>query len=180
VDADGVGRVPVLDLEKQPISDKLFIGPLKISPPTLSDELNNTRRVDAMFGNTFALLGYSIPSRAGRAGKTLDVTLYWQSVAKSDKDYTVFLHLLDSSGIVRAQLDMQPRSGAYPTSIWDVGEIVRDDYALELPRDLAPGDYTIGLGMYEYPSLIRLNVTGAAGNPVGDHLTLDETVQVIR
>jgi hypothetical protein len=106
------------------------------------------------------------------------VTLYWKSIAKTDKDYTVFVHLIDSSGRVRAQVDAQPRGGTYPTSIWDAGEVIRDDYTLPLPRDLAPGEYTIEVGAYEYPSLTRLTVSDADGNRLGDHLILDSTVNV--
>jgi len=63
--------------------------------------------------------------------------LYWQCAALSDADYTVFVHLLDASGNIVAQLDAPPRNGKYPTSIWDVGEIVKDEYDLPIPTDAA-------------------------------------------
>jgi hypothetical protein len=180
VDTDGVGRIPVLDRAQEPVADKLFIGPFKITPtPPAQDELNHARRVALIFENVFALLGYAIPTREVRAGETLRVMLYWKSIAKTDQDYTTFLHLIDSVGNLRAQLDMQPCGGAYPTSLWEAGEIVRDDYALTLPRDLAPGDYKIEIGWYEYPSLARLTVTDATGNPPGDHFMLDEIIRII-
>ncbi|MDE3088990.1 MAG: hypothetical protein KGJ80_06370, partial [Chloroflexota bacterium] len=172
VDGEAVGRIPVLSPNKQPISDKLFTPPFKISvPPPALAELQTMSAVNARFGNVIALLGYSI-----HLG---DVTLYWQSAAKTNKGYTVFVHLLDSNSQVRAQNDAQPRAGAYPTSIWDVGEIVRDDYTLTLPRDLAPGEYRIEVGLYEQPSLTRLRVTDKDGKQVGDHLVLDDEVQVV-
>jgi len=36
------------------------------------------------------------------------------AVSVLDQDYTVFVHLLDSSGKLIAQADSQPRSGTYP------------------------------------------------------------------
>ncbi len=179
VDAEDVGRVPVLDRQKQPIADKLFIGPFKIAPtPPTRAELDAARRVGARFGDAFALVGYTLANGAPRAGESLNVTVYWQSIAKSDKDYTVFVHLLDSEGKLRAQLDTQPRGGAYPTTIWDAGEIVRDDYALALPRDLAPGEYRIAIGLYAYPSLARLPVQDARGQSAGDHVVLDDQIEL--
>jgi 4-amino-4-deoxy-L-arabinose transferase-like glycosyltransferase len=178
VDADGIGRIPVLSNENKPISDKLFLGPIKVTPaPPSAEELQRAQPSGAQFANLFALQGYRLDETA-RAGESPGMTLYWKSIAKTDKDYTVFVHLIDSSGRVRAQVDAQPRGGTYPTSIWDAGEVIRDDYTLPLPRDLAPGEYTIEVGAYEYPSLTRLTVSDADGNRLGDHLILDSTVNV--
>lgn len=57
-------------------------------------------------------------------------------------------------------------------------EIVRDDYALALPRDLAPGDYRIEVGPYQYPALTRLIVKDASGIRLGNRLLLGETITV--
>jgi hypothetical protein len=57
-------------------------------------------------------------------------------------------------------------------------EIVRDDYALALPRDLAPGDYKIEVGLYEYPALTRLIIKDASGITLGNRLLLGETITV--
>jgi hypothetical protein len=150
----------------------------KVSVPTPSvAELQAAHTANVRWNDQIELAAYALDSRTARAGDTLNITLYWRSIARSDKDYTVFVHLLDAQGNVRAQRDAPPRDGAYPTSIWDVGEIVRDDYALELPRDLAAGEYRLVVGWYEYPSLARLSVVDARGNALGDHLILD-TVQV--
>ncbi|MCX7841204.1 MAG: hypothetical protein N2559_17335 [Anaerolineae bacterium] len=105
--------------------------------------------------------------------------LYWQSIAKIEKDYTVFVHLIDSQGNIRAQRDMQPRAGAYPTSIWDVGEIVRDEYVLDLPSGLAPGEYRLVIGLYEYPSLTRVAVQNVDGEANSDYLLFDEIIRVV-
>ncbi len=181
VDAGEIGRVPVLSLNREPLSDKLFIGPFKISPAAPSqNELQSAQRVSANFGDALFLLGYSMQSPALRPGDALALTLYWKSAAKIDRDYTVFVHLIDSDGRVRAQMDAQPFGGAYPTSLWDTGEVARDDYDLNLPRDLAPGTFRIEVGLYEYPSLARLPVMDADGKNLGDHLVLKETIQVAR
>jgi hypothetical protein len=178
VDAVGLGRIPVLSHENQPISDKLFLAPLKIPPePPLAGDLAQALHSSAKFGNIFALQAYRIKSVA-RAGDSFALTLYWSAVAATDKDYTVFVHLLDANGKVVAQTDAQPRSGLYPTSLWDPGEVIRDDYALALPTDLAPGEYRIEIGAYEFPSLTRLPVASANGRALGDRLLLDPVVQV--
>ncbi|MEW5718574.1 MAG: glycosyltransferase family 39 protein, partial [Chloroflexota bacterium] len=179
VDAEEQGRVPMLSRAGSPISDKLFIGPIKIAPaPPSSEELQRARAANIQFGDSMVLRSYALPARAWHPGDVVQLTLYWQSVTKMDNDFTMFVHLNDGSGNVRAQIDAPPRRGAYPTSIWDAGEIVRDDYDLSLPRDLAPGAYEIEIGMYEYPALTRLMVQDASGTTLGDRLILSETIKV--
>jgi hypothetical protein len=173
LDAEGAGRVPVLSIDNQPISDKQYIGPLKFSPGALpATELQAAEKTDAILGKSISLQGCAFKPQSIHPGDTLLVSCYWQSVAPVKQDYTAFVHLLDSSGNIHAQLDAMPRGGAYPTSAWEAGEIVRDDYALALPRDLAPGQYHIEIGMYEQPSLNRLQVTRADGSGVGDHVNM--------
>lgn len=179
IDAEGIGRVPYLSNANQPISDKYLLGPFKISEPEPSSiEIADAETVNAKVGNAITLLASAMNSPP-RRGDSLALTLYWRADSKIEKDYTVFIHLLDASGDVRAQIDAQPRGGAYPTSLWDSGEIVRDEYSVELPPDLAAGDYSIELGMYEFPSLARLSVADSNGTPMGDRLILT-TVKVTR
>ncbi len=173
LDAEGLGRVSTISLSYQPISDKAFIGPLKFtSDPPSSAELNAAQPAGAAFGNAILLSRYALDSRTHRSEESLSLTLYWQSKTRVDKDYTVFVHLLDASGNMRAQMDAMPYGGRYPTSFWDAGEIVRDMHMVFLPKDLIPGEYSLEIGLYEYPSLERLIVSDASGQPLGDHFVM--------
>ncbi len=160
--------------------DRVILGPIKMSvlPPT-AIELQNMRQAGVQFGNSIGLLGYLATTNT-HAGVSLPLTLYWQSLAKPPRDYTVFVHLVDANGKIVAQVDTQARGGAYSTSVWDASEIIRDDYALQLPADLAPGSYRIEIGLYEYPSLTRLAIANAQGNLSGDHWVLPDAIQVVQ
>jgi hypothetical protein len=172
--------VPVLSQSFEPISDKLFVGPFPVAPiPPTTEELAHAQSLNVKFGDAITLRGYTLAPASAHPGDQFRVTLYWQSNAPVARDYTVFVHLLDASGSVRAQVDAQPVNGAYPISLWNVGQIVRDVYTLSLPGDLAPGDYKIEIGMYEYPSLARVGVNDA-GKDAGDHLTLPNLYRVVR
>ncbi len=157
--------------------ERVLLEPIKlpVTPPSTT-ELQSAHAANVRFGDAIALTGYTI-GRAG-VGEALPVTLYWQALSKPRGDYTVFVHLIDANGNLRAQVDTQPRSGTYPTLLWDAGEIVRDDYTLTLPSDLASGEYRIAIGLYEYPSLVRLQA--AEDNAQGDHWVFPNRVQVIR
>jgi len=94
------------------------------------------------------LNGYGLPRQA-RPGGSLLVALEWESLALVERDYRVFVHLLDSNGAKLAQRDGQPVLWLRPTSGWQPGERIVDRYGLLLPDDLPPGEYRVAVGLYD-------------------------------
>jgi hypothetical protein len=157
---------------------------LQTAPTDLREPIQHTpgfavpsaqHTTQARLGGRFDLLGYDLSRDALKPGKSLDVTLYWKSVAPSQLQYTVFAHLLDSSGKLAAQQDAMPRGSALPTSCWVVSEVVSDTMTLSLPTDASPGVYTLQVGMYYLPTGERLPVTTPGG--VADRVVL-QTIRV--
>ncbi|HZY41538.1 MAG TPA: DUF2723 domain-containing protein, partial [Anaerolineae bacterium] len=79
------------------------------------------------------------------------ITLYWQAVAKPDRDYSVFVQAsdrdtIDSPEAIVAQADSSaPVQGWYPTTLWSAGEIVRDDHLIAPPTDRPAKIVVVGL-----------------------------------
>ena len=111
--------------------------------------------VEYAFGNQIALIGYARQAEIAR-GATFALKLYWRALASVSEDYTVFVHLVDANGTIIAQDDAQPQRGAYPTSFWDAGEIVADEHTWTIPRDVAPGEYRLLVGVYRASDGARL------------------------
>lgn len=128
-----------------------------------------SNQIDARLGENIALIGYE----AGRTGNDIALTLYWGSIAETRGDYTVFVHLLDSSGRVIAQDDAQPGHRSYPTSRWRAGQVILDDYRLAIPPD-ARGDLKIEIGMYVLETGARLRMIDANGVPMENDRVLIE------
>ncbi len=124
-------------------------------------------------GAQVALAGYDLApaGQALRAGQPLTLTLAWKSLAPASADYSVFVHLLDASGAVRAQKDSMPVDGTYPTTLWQPGEHVTDRYTLDLPADLPPGDYTLAAGLYLPETGQRLTTDKGDDRVVLTHLS---------
>jgi hypothetical protein len=132
------------------------LAPIKIPLPAPSaDDLSPATLVNVRVGKSVVFHAYRIQRNADQ----LRVKLFWQGFGKSDRDYTVFVHLLDASGNLIAQHDAQPANGIYPTSIWDVGEIVGDEHTLAIPAN-APEPFSLIIGMYDATTGQRL--------PIGD------------
>jgi hypothetical protein len=133
----------------------------------------------ADFGPGLELIGYDISGRALRAGESVFVTLYWKAETTLDADLTAFAHLgtglQDSANI--AQRDGQPCQGFYPTSQWQVGDVIPDRFAITVPAGVAAGDYPLAVGWYRYPSLERVPLVEAE-QPLPDNRAIVTTVRV--
>jgi hypothetical protein len=107
------------------------------------------------------LLGYTLPSASLRPGEALELTLYWQSIDVTEKDWSVFLHLQDSAGTLVAQRDTYPGLGLLPTSEMQRGRTVADRYILPVPPTAyAPEELRLNIGLYDYSTGQRLRTIG--------------------
>lgn len=106
-------------------------------------------RLERRFEDGIRLLGYDLSPTVVRAGETLSYALYWQAEAPIPVSYTVFTQLLDAEGRYVTGWDNPPCHGTCPTTTWQPGEIIRDEYRLPLPADLPAGTYALQAGWYE-------------------------------
>ncbi|NDJ62718.1 MAG: hypothetical protein GYB67_16465 [Chloroflexi bacterium] len=121
------------------------------------------RRIDAVYADQIALYGCSLVA----AGDDLTLTLIWQALAPIERDYTVFVHLvngLDADGAILDQRDRMPVAGRYPTSLWQPGEYVRDVYRFVRPPTLDPQAYAFRVGWFWPPDGSRLARHDAPGD----------------
>jgi hypothetical protein len=133
-------------LAASPGGDTIGLGQVAVSasaPCALSAPVN------AVFGGQLRLDGYQLADGV--------LTLCWTAVAAPAADYTVFVHLLDSTGQPLGGADGPPVNGQYPTSAWLPGETVTDRRPLVLP----PGA-SLEIGLYLPATGERLPLTGTA------------------
>lgn len=133
--------------------------------------------VGALLSDEIELLGYEAAERWER-GTAHEVTLYWNGAERPREDYTVFVHLVGPDGQAVAGHDGRPMEGTYPTRAWSPGDTIPDTHRLALEPDLAPGYYTLQVGMYRRPSLERLPIWDADGVAQADGLLVLQTIEV--
>ena len=98
------------------------------------------------------------------------VTFFWTVLRAPDKDYTLFVHVLNADGELVEQRDGQPFEGEYPTSLWDAGERVRDVRTVALP----PTARHLRIGWYDHRTGQRLLAQTTSGQPWPDSAVLIE------
>lgn len=171
-DQQAAARLLTYDKDMNRLSHA-FIAQIKLSPteplqpPKASTEQYN-------LGNKIALIGYSLDKKALAPGESLRLTLYWKALADMGEDYTVFTHLIDAQNRIWGQEDSQPVDGYYPTSFWEIGEVVEDEYYLPVQPEAPRGGYGIEVGMYVLSTGERLPVLDAKGERLDDRIILGE------
>jgi hypothetical protein len=169
--ADQAYSVPLVKGGKALDANGVTIAPIKVGGPppgvTVETPAPQVPRADNL-GGFVTLLGYDLWLEP----ETLNLTLYWRCDARLPADYTTFVHVrrpTGQSGAIVAQRDHPPADGAYPTSLWDPGEVIRDSIQVPIPPEVPPGHYEIAVGLYEFATGTRLLVTDSEGNHSPDN-----------
>ncbi|MGA9349062.1 MAG: glycosyltransferase family 39 protein [Anaerolineae bacterium] len=158
----------------QAIGESVVIGRLKMA--LQKRQTSNVKRLDFNLDNKVALIGYKVDKTELEPGEKVCLTLCWRAEGEMGTDYTVFTHLIDEEGKIWGQMDSQPLEGDYPTSFWDVGEVIEDEYILAINEDTPAGQYWLEVGMYELATGQRLPILGDDGEVKDDRILLPLTV----
>ena len=188
LDANSWVPVPLMDEQGRP-SDitHVDLGQIKVGqapPQWVSQTVSPQIATEATFADAIRLIGIDLkgqpstdssgeqPHLTLAPSATLELTTYWQPLVRPPADYTLFAHINNDRGETVAQTDRPPTGGAYPTSLWEPGEIIHDQAEISL-TDLSPGTYTLVIGLYDR-SGARLPVD----NATADSLTV-QTFEIV-
>ncbi len=144
-------KLPVTGPDAQPAPT--FAGWVKVPPQGYIPEQAILFDEDIRFADQIVLRGYQFTGNR-------DLILYWEALAAVPGDYTVFVHIVDEAGSIIAQVDGPPRSGQYPTWVWEAGEIIEDFRQVDLPV----GAHRILVGLYEPATGERIPVFNGEDN----------------
>ncbi len=139
-------------------------GPLRIYLPPRFEPfpMQTTMQVD--LENGLSLVGYDLQQER-RAGQwILHLVLYWHARAHPGADYTVFAQALDAEGNFVSGWDNQPCHTTCPTSTWQVGEYLRDEYTVRVDQPQSERPYMLQVGAYDTQTNQRLHLL-ANGEP---------------
>ena len=120
---------------------------------------------EATFGNRIGVRLWHFELTADE----LRLELAWTTLAAIDQQLTAFVHIYDPQGKLVAQQDGYPLLGLAPPWLTQIGEVTRDVRRIPLPARLAPGHYTVGVGVYDAETGQR----AAALSPTGGRFEND-------
>jgi len=139
-------RVGTTDLlTGEPIGDPVAVATLEVNPVARTYELPTPEFcTEGCFGDRLCVLGYDVGCRDDQ----LDFVFYWRAARLMEQDYAMSTRLVDpSSGAIVWQNDATPRDWSYPTTWWDVGEVVSDTVVCDL-SGVPAGRYQLAVVVY--------------------------------
>lgn len=126
------------------------------------------------FGSQIRLEGYEVTSSVLKRDQPLVLILYWRATGRIDRDYTVFVHLIDPNGQIVAGDDSMPRGGKESTSYWKPDQFTADAHVISLPKEAVAGSrYRLEVGLYYLPTLERLSIVDGRGSPITDQVVIE-------
>lgn len=121
-------------------------------------------RLDVNFGGELTLLGYDLQTKSVAPGDAVHLTLFWRAEIAMDRDWSLFVHLVDQDAILVAQRDRYPGQGLLATSRLRPGQTWADGYVIPIPAGaFTPGEARLAVGVYDLRDGVRLT-SGAAGD----------------
>ena len=123
-------------------------------PRLMQRPLTIGRPLHDLFGSAALLAGIRVTPATATPGSAVVIQLTWYCEAPLQKDYTVFVHLLDARNLIGGrQHDGPPDGGKAPTSSWVPGQWIVDRHAVPVPRETLPGSYRIEVGLYTFQGI---------------------------
>ena len=146
------------------------IRPAYAPPPilTAADIPTTAQEYDVTYGGVMRLRAYQIETTQAEPGEAVRLALYWESLAAMDEDLSIYVHLFGRDGQNLGQVDTYPGGGNYPTSLWQPGQIVREEIVVPVADDaVTPAAAEIVAGLYRLDTMAPLDAVDQTGNSVG-------------
>jgi 4-amino-4-deoxy-L-arabinose transferase-like glycosyltransferase len=138
---------------------------------------SSARPVDAVYDGEVRLAGYELDSESFSATDDtyhppsgwIHVTLYWQPLAELSEDYVAVVQFIDEAHQVWGGVLERPGTlmRFYPTTAWQVGEVVRDEYDVNLNPNTPAGTYLLQVSLLTSAGeLLPASFEGGQGDSV--------------
>lgn len=141
-------------------------GWLRVGSPSAVEDIEGTERlvVDATWEEGMRLAAVGVPAGAAQPGADMPLQLAWAVEQNTQRDLTIFVHLVDEQEELVAQWDGRPFAGRWPTPVWQAGEQFTQTVIVPLPEMLPAGTYGLRIGLYDQEG--RVALTAGAGGSV--------------
>jgi len=129
--------------------------------------------VNLQFGDGMLLESYALSSKKGSKNiETLYLATQWRALKPLYTRLKIVVQVVDAAGHVWASVDQEPNGGFSPATDWTVANPIGDQYALQLPPTIPPGEYHLNISVHQIDSDDNLAIRDHQGNLVGTEFSL--------
>lgn len=133
------------------VAPSRYIAPAYARPPVMdvTEVPPEIHSIDIAYGDELFLLGYTLPTHSVVPGDEIEIDLFWLARKRVTTDYTFYVHVFGRSGERIGGVDTYPGAGAYPTSLWVPGDVIRDTWRIPVSGEaMAPTQGIVRVGAY--------------------------------
>ena len=94
------------------------------------------------FQGGIEFLGYSVDRERYRPGDLIHIDYYWRFMGQQPRNWYIFVHF-EGAGVL-----FQNDHSLYNLPVLE-GEIIKEHFSVKIPENAIPGQYKIGLGLFE-------------------------------
>lgn len=117
--------------------------------------------IGVKYGDALELVGYNLDREPLKLGSRFRITYFWRALHKIVADYKVVVLITTENGEILKMpfsrpLSHVPAYGAFPTSQWPTGKVIRERYELLSYRALRSGQYWINVSVGDEKGLLSV------------------------
>ena len=90
-----------------------------------------------------SLIGYELSREPFRPGDVITLWVWWRANSPGEVLLSAYTHLMSGEELVVGDDGL-----GVPPQMWQPGDLIVQRHLLKLPGDLAPGEYTLHVGLY--------------------------------
>lgn len=160
----------------------MVIAPLPQLHPPPGFGLDNRQALRYRSNVGLEALAYDLPGATYRPGDAVEFTVYWHTLRDLTANYRVRGILIQvDPGMFLPPTPLR-HPGGYPTRRWLTDRYVADPYRIPIPADVAPGQYLIGLEVFDCDQSCdnapRLTFFADDGTQIGSVIVLPPVVTI--
>ncbi len=156
-----------------------YIAPVHAPAPIATrSELSTASPLNVTWQHA-VLLGYRLESSTVKPGGKLVLDLYWLGLQLTEPDWMALIELVDRNGKFLMFTDGSPTAGRDTTDTWKIGVPLVSRHLLPVPDYGQPGDYYLTIRLHPFGGRTWIPAVGPDGAPIGDRLTLPETIRLL-
>lgn len=156
---------------------------LEDAPAVAVTDIPPSARVDVPFGDSVSLVGFSTEPEAVSRGNVLKISYYWRLDRPIEEDLHATVFFTDEDGTVQVDAgfplwwqSVELGGGLYPTSQWSVGETVKEEYFVLVPRTVERGSYRVRIRVHDAGT--QTGAPASEGELIGEARVIDREIRV--
>lgn len=116
-------------------------------------QISLANQVDTVMGDGIRLAAWEVQPATARSGESVLLVVHWQTITTPSNNWRILVQLVQEDGAggrkVVAEHNNRPGEGTlYTVRAWQPGRDLLDEYLLELPEDVTPGEYQLEISLY--------------------------------